>query len=57
MAHVLIIPKGIKNVLINSLGTHPSVAGLGDNDIQLFTRNGVHLAGTPLDDFSFSFDS
>lgn len=26
----------------------------GDNDIQLFTKNGIHLSGTPLDDFAFT---
>ena len=55
--YTLTIPKGTKNILINLFGTYKNtkdVNGIGDNDIQLFTKNGVHLAGTPLTDFTFN---
>lgn len=48
-----IIPKGMKNVVINTLGAIGLNNGPGDNDIQLFTLSGIHLAGTPLDDPCF----
>ena len=62
-AYILTIPKGTKNVLINLHGTRPPIPGsgeetwfgAGDNDIQLFTRDGIHLAGTPLSDYSFNY--
>ncbi len=50
---IFIIPKGTKNIVINTWGT--SISGVGDQDIELFTKNGVHLAGTPLDDFVFNY--
>lgn len=49
---MFIIPKGTKNIVINLLGG----GGLhtqADNDIQLFTKTGIHLAGTPLNDYVF----
>ena len=48
---MFIIPAGTKNIVINQFGTRSG--GNGDNDIQLFTKNGVHLAGTPLTDIVF----
>lgn len=50
---IAIIPKGTKNIVINTWGT--SQGGIGDQDIQLFTTSGVHLAGTPLSDFTFNY--
>ncbi len=45
-----LIPKGTKNILINTNGHYTaskmSDTAPGDNDIELFTRSGVHLAGT-----------
>lgn len=49
---MLLIPKGTKNIMINTLGVSEQ-SPTGDNDIELFTLNGVHLAGTPLDDSSY----
>ena len=49
------IPKGSKNVVINILGytyAEAQQGRSGDNDIQLFTKDGLHLAGTPLTDYS-----
>lgn len=54
---MFLIPQGTKNILINitgggnELSTNPS--NIIDNDIELFTKNGVHLAGTPLDDYVY----
>lgn len=47
-----IIPKGSVNVIINQFGAR-SNGRPGDNDLQLFTKDGKHLAGTPLDDVVF----
>ena len=49
---MFIIPKGAKNILINMTSVS-DVNKLGDNDIQLFTKNGIHLAGTQLDDYVY----
>lgn len=51
---MFLIPAGTKNILINTSGggSGPVDAPL-DNDIQLFTRGGKHLAGTPLDDYVY----
>ena len=51
---MMLIPKGTNNIMINTLGV-PGVGSTltGDNDIALFTLDGVHLAGTPLDDASY----
>lgn len=52
--YIFIIPAGTKNVVINTSGTAPDApmpTSHGDNDIQLFTKDGKHLAGTPADDF------
>lgn len=49
---MFIIPKGAKNITINMIGIKGLVEG--DNDIQLFTKTGVHLAGTALDDYAFN---
>ncbi len=46
---MFVIPKGTKNFIINIQGM-PGLGLQGDNDIQLFTTSGVHLAGTPRDD-------
>ncbi|WP_304392165.1 flagellin [uncultured Desulfovibrio sp.] len=50
---MFIIPKGAKNITINMCGA-PGLQVRADNDIQLFTKTGVHLAGTPPDDIVFS---
>lgn len=51
---MFIIPAGSKNVVINTAGGNTNFEGGGtDNDIQLFTRDGTHLAGTPLDDIVY----
>ncbi len=49
---MFIIPKDTKNIVINMLGGD-GINTLADNDIQLFTKNGIHLAGTPLNDYVF----
>ncbi len=49
---MFIIPKGTKNIVINMLGGDGINTG-ADNDIQLFTKTGIHLAGTPLNDMVF----
>ncbi len=54
---MFIIPKGTKNIVINTEGCGYNPSVLGDNDIQLFTLNGKHLAGTPLDDACFNAGS
>ena len=54
---MFLIPKGTKNILINTTGggsaPHTDIVNKIDNDIQLFTLNGVHLCGTTLDDYVF----
>lgn len=51
---MMLIPKGAKNIMINTLGvTGVGPTQTGDNDIALFTLDGIHLAGTPLDDLSY----
>lgn len=47
------IPKGAKNIVINTLGIKQGERA-GDQDIQLFTKSGVHLAGTSLDDIVYT---
>lgn len=55
---MIFIPKGSKNVIINMVGAGGrTTTSAGDNDIQLFTKNGVHLAGTPLDDAVYARSS
>ena len=61
---MFLIPKGTKNILINILPTAPvpedDLFRRGDNDIELFTTSGVHLAGTPLGDIcigNYNIDS
>ena len=49
---MFIIPKGTKNIVINMHGGD-GLNRIADNDIQLFTKSGIHLAGTPLDDYVF----
>ena len=39
--------------MINTLGDQ-GIGNIAENDIQLFTTTGVHLAGTPMDDSTFS---
>lgn len=41
---LLLIPAGTKNFVFNQIGA--AYATTADNDIQLFTRDGKHLAGT-----------
>lgn len=52
------IPKGTTNIVINANGhaLKPG-SGAGDNDLQLFTASGVHLAGTPGDDYAWHVSS
>lgn len=52
---VIKIPTGSKNIVINANGhaLNPS-SDVGDNDLQLFTATGVHLAGTPGDDYAWN---
>ena len=50
---MFVIPKGAKSITINMYGSYSGGKYPGDNDIQLFTNSGIHLAGTPLDDISF----
>lgn len=49
---MFIIPKGAKNIIIN-MTSGSKISAWADNDIQLFTKAGVHLAGTPLSDTVF----
>ncbi len=51
-SYMTIIPAGTKNFVFAQNGTD-TPGGNGDNDIELFTRDGKHLAGTPLDDIVF----
>ncbi len=52
---MFVIPKGTKNVVINLNGTGKTIPYVqGDNDIALFTRTGIHLAGTPLSDYVYT---
>ena len=54
---MIVIPAGTKNIIINTNG-HSTQAGTGasgHNDAQLFTADGKHLAGTPLDDYSWNY--
>ena len=55
-----LIPKGTKNILINTNGHYTASrmsdtadTAAGDNDIELFTLSGVHLAGTRQSDTVF----
>lgn len=52
------IPRGTTNIVINANGhaLRPG-SGAGDNDLQLFTASGVHLAGTPGDDYAWNVSS
>jgi flagellin len=54
----VLIPQGTRNIVINILGAASyfpiGFTGAGDNDIQLFTTDGRHIAGTPLTDFTWS---
>lgn len=50
---MFIIPAGSKNVVINQKGTGGDRV-TAENDMELFTRTGVHLAGTPLTDFAYT---
>jgi flagellin len=62
----VLIPQGTRNIVISMLGASstfpiPASDGPGDNDIQLFTTDGRHIAGTPLTDrawglFSYGFN-
>lgn len=55
---MFVIPAGTKNVVINTAGGNTSFNGGGtDNDIQLFTKDGTHLAGTPLDDVVYGMEN
>lgn len=45
------IPKGSKNLLINMAGCY---SGPGDNDLEVFTASGLHLIGTPADDWVYT---
>ena len=48
---VFLIPKGTKNIVINMNGYYERLTPFQcDNDIQLFTTSGEHIAGTPLTD-------
>lgn len=57
-----VIPAGTKNVMFNITGVSqakpdngaPLYEDKADNDIELFTMDGVHLAGTPLDDLTYT---
>lgn len=52
------IPRGTTNIVINANGHSLRLgAGAGDNDLQLFTASGVHLAGTPGDDYAWHVSS
>ncbi|MBQ7738055.1 MAG: hypothetical protein IJT59_00135 [Desulfovibrionaceae bacterium] len=51
------IPKGTKNIIINANGgmhSQLSTSAIGDNDLQLYTESGKHLAGTVSSDFVFT---
>lgn len=51
---MFLIPKGTKNIVINANGAQTKPTGLhGHNDLQLFTQDGVHLAGTPGTDYVY----
>lgn len=47
------IPKGSRNLLINMAGC---ISGVGDNDLEIFTADGLHLMGTPAHDWVFSLN-
>ncbi|MBQ3060439.1 MAG: flagellin [Desulfovibrio sp.] len=52
---MFLIPRGTKNIVINLNGTGQTIPYTqGENDIALFTRTGVHLAGTPLSDYVYT---
>lgn len=52
---VIYIPAGTTDIVINTFGCGQCPPGYeGDNDLQVFTRSGKHLVGTPLTDCVFT---